>query len=128
LIYRGINKNVNNPNYIPEQGDIALSTQLDAYNLDGKTNSVEPVYFIRGNMQNRLEDTLHDYNLYVRIAKINMDKENTVDIEFKQPAAENDYVVMKAIVFPHINILGIGTVIMTLGSILALFRRLKQTK
>lgn len=128
LIYRGINKNVNNPNYIPEQGDIALSTQLDAYNLDGKTNTVEPVYFIRGNMQNRLEDTLHDYNLYVRIAKINMDKENTVDIEFKQPAAENDYVVMKAIVFPHINILGIGTVIMTLGSILALFRRVKQTK
>jgi cytochrome c-type biogenesis protein CcmF len=128
LIYRGINKNVNNPNYIPEQGDIALSTQLDAYNLDGKTNSVEPVYFIRGNMQNRLEDTLHDYNLFVRIAKINMDKENSVDIEFKQPAAENDYVVMKAIVFPHINILGIGTVIMTLGSILALFRRLKQTK
>ncbi len=128
LIYRGINKNVSNPNYIPEQGDIALSTQLDEYNLDGKTNTVEPVYFIRGNMQNRLEDTLHDYNLYVRIAKINMDKENTVDIEFKQPAAENDYVVMKAIVFPHINILGIGTVIMTLGSILALFRRLKQTK
>ncbi|MCX8471833.1 MAG: cytochrome c biogenesis protein CcsA [Chitinophagaceae bacterium] len=128
LIYRGINKNVSNPNYIPEQGDIALSTQLDAYNLDGKTNTVEPVYFIRGNMQNRLEDTLHNYNLYVRIAKINMDKENTVDIEFKQPAAENDYVVMKAIVFPHINILGIGTVIMTLGSILALFRRLKQTK
>jgi cytochrome c-type biogenesis protein CcmF len=128
LIYRGINKNVSNPNYIPEQGDIALSTQLDAYNLDGKTNTVEPVYFIRGNMQNRVEDTLHDYNLYVRIAKINMDKENTVDIEFKQPAAENDYVVMKAIVFPHINILGIGTVIMTLGSILALFRRLKQTK
>lgn len=128
LIYRGINKNVSNPNYIPEQGDIALSTQLDAYNLDGKTNTVEPVYFIRGNMQNRVEDTLHDYNLYVRIAKINMDKENTVDIEFKQPAAENDYVVMKAIVFPHINILGIGTIIMTLGSILALFRRLKQTK
>jgi len=128
LIFRGINKNVSNPNYIPEQGDIALSTQLDAYNLDGKTNTVEPVYFIRGNMQNRLEDTLHNYNLYVRIAKINMDKENTVDIEFKQPAAENDYVVMKAIVFPHINILGIGTVIMTLGSILALFRRLKQTK
>jgi cytochrome c-type biogenesis protein CcmF len=128
LIYRGINKNVSNPNYIPEQGDIALSTQLDAYNLDGKTNSVEPVYFIRGNMQNRLEDTLHDYNLFVRIAKINMDKENSVDIEFKQPAAENDYVVMKAIVFPHINILGIGTVIMTLGSILALFRRVKQTK
>jgi cytochrome c-type biogenesis protein CcmF len=57
-----------------------------------------------------------------------MDKENSVDIEFKQPAAENDYVVMKAIVFPHINILGIGTVIMTLGSILALFRRVKQTK
>jgi cytochrome c-type biogenesis protein CcmF len=128
LIYRGINKNVSNPNYIPEQGDIALSTQLDAYNLDGKTNTVEPVYFIRGNMQNRLEDTLHDYNLFVRIAKINMDKENSVDIEFKQPAAENDYVVMKAIVFPHINILGIGTVIMTLGSILALFRRVKQTK
>jgi cytochrome c-type biogenesis protein CcmF len=75
-----------------------------------------------------LEDTLRDYDLYVRIAKINMDKTNSVDIEFKQPAAENDYVVMKAIVFPHINILGLGVIIMSLGTILALFRRLKQTK
>jgi cytochrome c-type biogenesis protein CcmF len=128
LIYKGFSKEVQNKSYLKESGDIALSAKLDAYNLEGKTDSVEPVYYIRGNMQNMLEDTLRDYNLYVRIAKINMDKTNSVDIEFKQPAAENDYVVMKAIVFPHINILGLGVIIMSLGTILALFRRLKQTK
>jgi cytochrome c-type biogenesis protein CcmF len=128
LIYKGFGKQVGNKNYIVQQGDIALSAKLDAYNSEGKTTSLEPVYFIRGQNQMRIEDTLRDYNLYVRIAKINMDANNTIDIEFKQPAAENDYVVMKAIVFPHINILAIGTVLMSLGTVLALFRRMKKSK
>jgi cytochrome c-type biogenesis protein CcmF len=128
LIYKGFSKQVTNTNYIPQPQDVALSAKLEAYNSEGKNANLEPVYYIRGQQQMRLEDTLHDYNLYVRIAKINMDANNTVDIEFKQPAAENDYVVMKAIVFPHINILGIGVVLMSLGTFLALFRRLKQTK
>jgi cytochrome c-type biogenesis protein CcmF len=127
LLYKGFDKEIKNKNYIAEAGDIALSAKLDVYNIDGKIDSVEPVYFIRGNMQNQLEDTLHDYNLYVRMAKINMDKDNSIDVEFKQPAAENDYVVMKAIVFPHINLLGLGVLIMTLGSFLAMMRRINQT-
>jgi cytochrome c-type biogenesis protein CcmF len=38
----------------------------------------------------------------------------------------NDFIVMKAIVFPGINILWIGCIIMGLGSFLAVWQRIKR--
>jgi cytochrome c-type biogenesis protein CcmF len=128
LVYDKLERNITNPAYKPELNDIAVAANLAAYNINGKVADVQPVYFIRGNIENRTDDTLKDYNLYVRLAKLNMDSNKSVDIEFKQPAAENDYIVMKALVFPHINVLWIGTVIMVLGTFLALWRRIKQSK
>ncbi len=128
LVYNGLNRKISNPNYKALASDIAVGANLNAYNLEGKVTNIEPVYFIRGNTENRVDDTLKDYNLFVRFAKLNMDANKSVDIEFKQPSAENDYVVMKAIVFPHINVLWIGTVIMILGTLLALIKRIQQWK
>jgi cytochrome c-type biogenesis protein CcmF len=48
-----------------------------------------------------------------------------MEFEYKQPSAANDYVVMKALVFPYINVLAIGTVVMALGTLLALISRLR---
>jgi cytochrome c-type biogenesis protein CcmF len=128
LVYDKLERNIINPAYRPAPNDIAVAANLSAYNINGKVANVQPVYYIRGSVENRTDDTLKDYNLYVRLAKLNMDSSKSVDVEFKQPAAENDYIVMKALVFPHINVLWIGTVIMVLGTFLALWRRIKQSK
>jgi cytochrome c-type biogenesis protein CcmF len=128
LIYKGISKTVTNKNFAPQPNDIAICAQFDLFNIDGKVATAEPVYYVRGNTENRIEDTIANYNLYVRLAKLNLDADQSIDVEFKQPSAQNDYVVLKALVFPHINIVGIGGLIMIIGSLIAMFLRIKQTK
>jgi cytochrome c-type biogenesis protein CcmF len=52
-----------------------------------------------------------------------------VEITFlKKKAPIRDYVIMKAIVFPYINLLWGGTIVMVIGFILAIVRRIKELK
>ena len=45
---------------------------------------------------------------------------------FKVNQYQKDYVVMKAIVKPYINVLWIGTIIMLMGFTVAIFRRFDE--
>jgi cytochrome c-type biogenesis protein CcmF len=124
MIFEGFNTNVNSKNYVPQTGDIAVSAKLKVYNLEGVYNNASPVYVIRGQQEELIEDTLVADNLYTRLTKI-VPAENAAVIAFKQPSAMNDYVIMKAILFPYINVLWLGTVVMILGFLLSLYKRIK---
>ncbi|MFM2388356.1 MAG: hypothetical protein RL660_3113 [Bacteroidota bacterium] len=126
MVFRGLNKSVNAADLGFAPTDLAVAAELDCYSLSGKVGVAKPALVVVGgkNMV-PVEDTVVDANLYVRIANINTQNKETIEMKFehKQPSAANDYVVMKALVFPHINVLGIGTVIMALGTLLALLKR-----
>ena len=124
MVFHGFNTQVSSKNYIPQTGDIAVSAKLTAYNLEGDSLDVSPVYIIRGRQEELIEDTITKYNLYTRLSKI-LPNENAAMIDFKQPSAMNDYVIMKAILFPYINVLWLGTVIMILGFLLSLIKRIR---
>ncbi|HOZ52132.1 MAG TPA: cytochrome c biogenesis protein CcsA [Chitinophagaceae bacterium] len=124
MIFEGFNTEVNSKNYIAQTGDIAVSAKLQVYNLEGLATPTSPIYIIRNQQEEMIEDTLSSYNLYTRLSKIIPD-ENAAVIEFKQPSAMNDYVIMKAILFPYINVLWLGTVIMILGFLISLYKRIK---
>jgi cytochrome c-type biogenesis protein CcmF len=129
LVYKGISKQITNKAYKTNKGDAAVvQAQLDAYDINGKTGELHPVFADNGNQVVNTDDTLKDINLYVSLKQLILEEPGTVEIAFKQPAAEQDYIVMKAMVFPHINLLGLGVIIMSLGTFLAFFKRLTQTK
>ena len=51
----------------------------------------------------------------------------SVEIElYEDPNKKREFIVLKAMVFPYINILWAGCVIMVLGTILAIVRRLRM--
>jgi cytochrome c-type biogenesis protein CcmF len=85
---------------------------------------VRPTYVVRNQSEVIVEDTVKDYSLYTRLAKI-IPEENAAIIEFKQPNAMDDYIIMKAILFPYINVLWIGTILMILGFFISLYKRIK---
>ncbi|MBK8330542.1 MAG: hypothetical protein IPL09_14035 [Bacteroidetes bacterium] len=91
--------------------------------MNRDTFSAHPTYYIRNQQENKIEDTLQAMNLYVQLAQIIPD-ENAVKIAFKQPNSMNDYVIMKAILFPYINVLWIGTIIMIIGFGISLYKRI----
>jgi cytochrome c-type biogenesis protein CcmF len=123
IVFEGFNTKVSNSNYQSQTGDIAVSAKLNVRNLSGENFNVSPVYVIRGNNEMYIDDTLKSLNLYTRLKKI-IPNENAAEIEFKQPSAMNDYIIMKAILFPYINVLWIGTILMIIGFFISLWKRI----
>ena len=122
MVFEGFEPNITNPNYTAQQGDVAVAAKLSMLNMNGTRAKAAPVYFIRNKTENRIVDTLKEFELEVRIGKI-IPEDEAVEIEYKQPNALNDYIIMKAIVFPYINLLWLGTILMVLGFLLSLYKR-----
>lgn len=125
MIFNGFDTKNYSTNYTPLSGDVAVSAMLFVFNLEGKEKVSLPTYVIRDRQEIIIEDTVKDYALYTRLAKI-LPEENAAIIEYKQPNAMDDYVIMKAILFPYINVLWIGTTLMVLGFGISLYKRIKS--
>ncbi len=122
MVFTGFDPNISNPLYKKQQGDVAVSAKLAMMDLQGNKATASPVYYIRDGAEYRIVDTMTNFDLEVRVGKI-IPSEESVQIEYKQPEALNDYITMKAIVFPYINLLWIGTFIMVIGFLISLFKR-----
>jgi cytochrome c-type biogenesis protein CcmF len=123
MIFEGFDTKAKNKNYIAQTGDIAVGAKLSVRNMEGAMFASLPVYVIRGQNEMIVEDTIAALSLYTRIKKI-IPNENAAEIEYKQPSAMNDYIIMKAILFPYINVLWIGTIVMIFGFLISLWKRI----
>jgi cytochrome c-type biogenesis protein CcmF len=66
--------------------------------------------------------------LKLRFSNVYPDKDKLELMVYQKPKAEKDWVVLKAIEFPYINLFWGGTIIMVIGFILSIFRRNKEIK
>lgn len=67
--------------------------------------------------------------LKIELKQINPDKRNVeIDLFEVQAQESKDYIIMQAIVFPWINLLWLGCILMALGSFLAMWKRFTESK
>lgn len=123
MIFEGFNTSVNNKHYTPQTGDIAVSANLTLRDLLGDSMTVSPVYFIRDNFEQYIEDTLAERRTYVRLSKILPDQD-AAELMIRQP--EEDYIVMKALLFPYINVLWLGIIVMVCGFFISMANRITK--
>ena len=83
---------------------------------------------------------IHDFSVYTKDAvltelglKFNFEKIDPATGKIELSVAEkksnkSDFVIMKAIIFPGINILWTGCILMIIGSVVAIRKRIKQNK
>ncbi|MDN3668810.1 cytochrome c biogenesis protein CcsA [Echinicola jeungdonensis] len=102
-----------------KEGDIAVKAKMIVDDHDKKI-SLEPIFLISGNKVGKISDVNHDLGVKVEVESIVPEKNQFV---FKANSYQKDYVVMKAMVKPHINVLWIGTIIMLIGFGVAIYRR-----
>lgn len=114
LRFEGLSRNVTNKGYQSHEGDVAAQAQLTAYNIDGKMGELQPAYVIRHEEILTVNDTLRDLGIYARINKINP-QDNTVEFGIRQRSQQDDYIVMKAMIFPFIGVLWTGIIVMAVG-------------
>lgn len=112
--------------YTQQSGELSVKAKLRAYDLKGEAGTMQPVYGITENaFQNYKEDTLRSLGVYARFVKINPDN-GEIDLLIKQKDPKDDYVVLKALVFPYINLLWLGIIVMFLGFLLSAFNRIMK--
>lgn len=111
-----------------QEGDIAIGLKLAIFNpITGIETKAEPIYLIRGREVIPQVTEVPGLGVKFRVEKI-LIEENKFAIGVAQRDMGSDFIVMKAIVFPWINLLWIGILIMTAGFIISIRRRRSENK
>ncbi len=139
LSFKNVEKNVKNPGYSPQAGDIAVAANIGIQSPDGKTGEAHPVYLIRDNTPFSLKDENTEAGLSFRFEDIDPAKgiltigvadipKNVPPIPFElaENVQRSDYVVLEAILFPGINLVWAGSLLMLFGFALSLWRRWRE--
>jgi cytochrome c-type biogenesis protein CcmF len=108
--------------YELQEGDVAVKAKLRVLDYDIE-KPLQPTFIIRNNQIGKLP--VVDTELGLRVSLENIIPEQNKFV-FKVNQYQKDYVVMKAIVKPYINVLWIGTIIMLTGFSVAIFRRFDE--
>ncbi|HTM65413.1 MAG TPA: cytochrome c biogenesis protein CcsA [Flavipsychrobacter sp.] len=114
------------PKYDQQTGDLSVKAKLTVYDLKGQAGVLTPKYSIENNTyQSFEEDTLKSMGLYTRFVKVIPD-ENSIELMIRQTDPKDDYIVLKALVFPFINVLWLGIVVMVAGFFLSMWNRITK--
>ncbi|MBA3828614.1 MAG: cytochrome c biogenesis protein CcsA [Taibaiella sp.] len=125
IVFNGFNTQVSDPRYKPQTGDIAVAALLSVYDMKGPGQEMHPIYYIRSQYENTIDDTLRNRGLYTRLSKI-IPAQNAAEIQIKQTDPKDNYIVLKALVFPFINVLWIGVIVMVLGFFISIWSLLSK--
>lgn len=110
--------------YTLQEGDVAVKANLRILDYDVE-KFLSPTFIIRNNQVGKLAVIDEELGLKISLENILPEQNKFV---FKVNQYQKDYVVMKAIVKPYINVLWIGTIIMLIGFSVAMFRRFDEFK
>lgn len=105
-------------------GDVAVKAKLTVQDYDVEKR-LEPIFIIRGQQVGRIP--VVDTELGVKVELTNIIPEENKFV-FTVNRYQKDYVVLKAIIKPQINILWAGTIIMLIGFCVAIYRRYDEFK
>ncbi len=113
--------------YKKEDGDIPVAAKIEVSNSEG-SKILEPIFFIRDSAPMNIKDYWVDNGLHLRFTEIDPAKEifsfqyalderniQSASISVAENVPRNDYIILKAQIFPGINLLWIGCVMMMIG-------------
>lgn len=125
VVLKRINPNPVAINYVPAEGDIAASAQLEVIDMQGKKYTAEPIYYIRNSVENNVVAEIEGMNMTIKFEKILPDK-GKIKLAIVERNRPVDFIILKAIIFPYINLLWLGCLIMTVGFIISVVHRYQQ--
>lgn len=126
MVFGGFDRRVNNPNYVEENGDIAVEGILNVYNLEGQVDTLSPVFILRNQkFITHVADTMESMKLHTYIAKV-IPEQEAAEVMVNEDKAAKEYIVLKALMFPYINVLWVGIIVMVLGFLLGMWNRITK--
>jgi cytochrome c-type biogenesis protein CcmF len=110
-----------------EMNDLAVKAIFRVLDIN-KTYSATPVFRIHNNAVESIPSKVDELGLLFNFWKVNPEN-GSIEITLQEKKSnKKDFIVMQAIVFPYINVLWIGCIVMVLGTVIALIERIKRLK
>lgn len=128
VILEGLNKDLDKEKYHLEANDLAVAAQLRIEDVNRKIYRSEPVFLIRDMAIYTQDAFLDEMGLKFTFDKIDPNTGKITLSVSEKKANKKDFVIMKAIIFPGINILWMGCFLMIIGSLMALRKRIRKNK
>jgi len=138
ITMKGIDRNIDHPNYNAQEGDVAIQGIFEIKEANGRMHIARPLYFIREGRGMNMKAYVPDLALHIRLETIDPQKEEfhlfvaqsmrepKIALEVAEKAPRNDYIVLEAILFPGINLFWAGSLIMLFGIFLGFYKRTRK--
>ncbi len=123
LILNTVVRNPNNGKYNFNSTDAALMADITVVSKDGKRFNASPLIEVDSLNVVFADDTLYAQNMFLRFAGVTENRK--VKIGVKESSTFIDYITLKAYMFPYINLVWLGLVIMGMGLLVSMIKRSK---
>ncbi len=126
IILEGLNRNVDKESLHLEDKDIAVGATLKIIDVNNKIYSAEPIFLIRDFSIYNQDAEIPELGLKISFDKIDPATGKIELSVFEKKSNKRNFIIMKAIIFPGINILWIGCLLMMIGTFIAIRKRILQ--
>lgn len=128
VILEALDKNVDREKLLLNESDVAVSARLKIMDVNKKIHYAAPVFVLRGNNYFSKAEVNDLLGLRFNFTRI-LPNDNKVEIEVEEKEGNTrEFIIMKAIIFPHINILWLGCILMAIGTWVAIIHRIRQMR
>jgi cytochrome c-type biogenesis protein CcmF len=103
--------------------DSVWLSQVTVFAKDGRSYKAQPAYFVKDNTGTFKTDTVVAQNLVLKLEKTGKDN---LHLGVKESDTVMRYITLKAYRFPFINVLWLGTIVMVIGFMVSMARRIKM--
>lgn len=128
IVIDSLKTNLTQQEYEQTDSLLEVTAVLKAFNANGDVFKAYPKYIIRKSMIVPEVDMIEELGLKFSFWKINPE-EGSVEITMSEKVNNaKDFIVMEAYIFPYINVLWLGCIVMAFGTGIAVVERYRKLK
>ncbi|MBC7935899.1 MAG: cytochrome c biogenesis protein CcsA [Rhizobacter sp.] len=121
IILNKVLKNPVNNKYHYKPTDVALMADITVVGKDSVKRSAMPLIEVDSLGVINYDDTLYAQNLYLRFAGVG--NNHHIKVGIKQSDLPIDFVTVKAFIFPFVNLVWLGLIVMAIGLVISMLQR-----
>jgi cytochrome c-type biogenesis protein CcmF len=128
ILIENITTNVNEEQFAKNDSLLEVTAVLKATDVNGKVFYAKPKYILKENSVLPDNAELNELGLKFIFWKINPN-EGSIEIQMSEKVNNSkDFIVLEAYMFPFINVLWLGCLIMVIGTVIAILERRRVNK
>ncbi|MEN5235713.1 heme lyase CcmF/NrfE family subunit [Sphingobacterium faecium] len=128
FVIEGVNRNAHLENIPKGEKDVIVGLKIKVVASDNKEYHVEPIFLIKDGTSYDFNKDVNEQGLRFRFSNILPKKDKLEIMVYQKPLPEKKWIVFKAIKFPYINFFWCGTIVMSIGFFMSIFRRNSEAK